>query len=95
MTRVTHYYIWYRVAGDLVAARAAVDALLADVFLHAGVTGRRLVRRDDPWIWMEIYEHVADVKLFERELNAGIARHDVTRWAEDGVRHTEPFLAPV
>jgi len=95
VTRVTHYYIWYRVAGDLVAARAAVDALLADVFLHAGVTGRRLVRRDDPWIWMEIYEHVADVKLFERELNAGIARHDVTRWAADGVRHTEPFLAPV
>jgi len=93
--RVTHYYIWYRVAGDLISARTAVDALRADLFLHAGVTGRLLVRRDDPRTWMEIYEHVADVPLFERELAAGIARHDVTRCAEDGMRHTEPFVAPV
>jgi len=95
VTRVTHYYIWYRVAGDPVAARAKVDALLADLFLRAGVTGRVLVRRDDPRTWMEIYEHVADVPLFERELAAGIARHDVTRCAEDGVRHAEPFVAPI
>ena len=95
MTRVTHYYIWYRVAGDLAAARAAVDALLADLFLHAGVAGRVLVRRDDPRTWMEVYEHVADVPLFERELAAGVARREVTRWAEDGARHIEPFVAPV
>jgi hypothetical protein len=95
VNRVTHYYIWYRVAGDLIEARAAVDALRADLFLHAGVTGRLLVRRDDPRTWMEIYEHVADVPLFERELAAGIARHDVTRCAEDGMRHTEPFVAPL
>jgi hypothetical protein len=95
VTRVTHYYIWYRVAIDPAAARAVVDALLADVFLHAGVTGRVLVRRDDPRTWMEIYEHVADVPLFERELAAAVARHDVKGCAEGGVRHTEPFVAPV
>ena len=95
MTRVIHYYIWYRIAGDPIAARAVVDALLADVFLHAGVTGRVLVGRDDPRTWMEVYEHVADVALFERELAAGIARHGVTRCAEDGLRHTEAFVAPV
>jgi hypothetical protein len=95
VTRVAHYYVWYRVAGDPVAARAAVDGLLAHLFLHAGVTGRVLVRRDDPRTWMEIYEHVADVPLFERELAAGVARHDVTRWTEGGTRHTEPFVAPV
>ena len=95
MTGVTHYYVWYRIAGDPAAARAAVDALLADLVRHAGVTGRVLVRRDDPRTWMEIYEHVADVPLFERELAAGAARHAVAQLAEDGKRHTEPFVAPV
>jgi Domain of unknown function (DUF4936) len=95
VTQVTHYYVWYRIVGDPAAARAAIDALLADLFRHAGVTGRVLVRRDDPRTWMEIYEHVADVPLFERELAASAARHAVAHWAEDGKRHTEPFVAPV
>ena len=95
MTPVTHYYVWYRITGDPAAARKAVAALFADLFLHAGVAGRVLVRRDDPRTWMEVYEHVADEPLFERELAAGLARHGVARWAEDGKRHTEPFVAPV
>ena len=95
MPPVTHYYIWYRIAGDPAAAHAAVAALLQDVFRHAGVTGRMLVRRDDPRTWMEIYEHVADVPLFERELAAAVARHGVTRFVDGGVRHAEPFVAPV
>ena len=95
MVPVTHYFIWYRVAGDPAAARAAVDAALHDVFLHAGVTGRVLVRRDDPRTWMEVYEHVADGALFERELAAAVARHGLARRAEDGARHVEPFVAPV
>jgi hypothetical protein len=86
------YYVWYRVTGDPVAARAAVDALLHDVFRHAGVRGRLLVRRDDPRTWMEVYEHVADASLFEGELAAGVARHGVARLAEGGDRHIEPFL---
>ncbi|MFO1412862.1 MAG: DUF4936 family protein [Burkholderiales bacterium] len=89
---MVHYYVWYRVTGDATAARAAVDALLHGVFRHAGVTGRVLVRRDDPRTWMEVYEHVADVALFERELAAAVARRGVGRHVEGGVRHTEPFL---
>ena len=92
---LTHYYIWYRVAGDPSAARAALDAALHDVFLQAGVAGRVLVRRDDPRTWMEVYEHVADVALFERALGAAVARHGLARHAEGGVRHVEPFVAPV
>ncbi|MFO1317612.1 MAG: DUF4936 family protein [Burkholderiales bacterium] len=95
MGTATHYYIWYRVAGDPAAARAAVDAALHDVFLHAGVTGKVLVRRDDPRTWMEIYEHVADGALFERELAGAVARHGLARYAEAGARHVEPFVAPV
>ena len=88
-----HYYIWYRVAGDVGAARMAVDALMRDVFAIAGVTGRLLVRRDDPRTWMEIYENVADAARFEEVLAAGALRHEVARFAQDGKRHLEPFLA--
>lgn len=95
MSRVTHYYIWYRLAGDAGAARKAVDALLHDVFLRSGVSGRVLVRRDDPRTWMEIYEHVADERLFERHLADAVERHGLAGFAESGVRHVEPFVARV
>lgn len=88
----THYYVWYRVTGDPGAARAAVDALMRDVTANAGVTGRLLVRRDDPRTWMEVYDHVADAARFEAALTAGALRHEVARFAEDGERHLEPFL---
>lgn len=91
---MVHYYVWYRVAGDPSAARAAVDATLHDVFRHAGVTGRVLVRRDDPRTWMEVYEHVGDAPLFERELAAAVLRHRLAEHAEGGARHLEPFVAP-
>jgi hypothetical protein len=95
MSAVTHYFVWYRVQGDHAGAHAAVTALMQDVYRNAGVTGRVLVRRDDPRTWMEVYEHVADTSRFEQELAAAVARHDIARWSEGGARHTEPFVAPV
>ena len=92
---VTHYYIWYRVAGDVVEARAAVAAVVRDVSLQTGVTGRMLVRRDDPRTWMEIYENVVDAPKFEQALIAGALRHEAARFAENGARHVEPFVTPV
>jgi hypothetical protein len=94
MSSPVHYYVWYRIAGDPSAAQAAVDALLHDVFRRAGVSGRRLVRRDDPRTWMEVYEHVGDDALFEHELAAAVERHGIARLVEGGRRHTEPFVLP-
>ena len=90
----SHYYVWYRVAGDPAAARAAVDALLRDVLGATGVAGRLLVRRDAPTTWMEVYEDVADAEGFDHALAAGVARHGVAAYVEGGVRHAEPFVAP-
>ena len=94
MAGASHYYVWYRVTGDPAAARAAMDALLRDVQRATGVAGRVLVRHDDPATWMEVYEGVAGVQRFEAALAAGVVRHAVTRYAEDGARHTERFVAP-
>jgi hypothetical protein len=91
----THYYVWYRVAGDFVEARAAVAAVVRDVSLNSGVAGRVLVRRDDPRTWLEIYENVFDAQRFEHALTTASLRHEVARFAENGQRHVEPFVAPV
>ena len=88
----THYYVWYRVAGDAGEARTAIDALLHDVFATAGIAGRVLIRRDDPRTWMEVYENVADAKSFETKLAVAEQRRDVGRFT-DGKRHVEPFVA--
>jgi hypothetical protein len=44
--------------------------------------------------WMEVYEHVADPVMFERELAAAVLRHDIARFVPEGGRHVEAFVAP-
>lgn len=91
--RLTHYYVWYRIEGDFVAARNAVDAVVRDLAIQCGVKGRVLVKREDPRTWMELYERVGDPVAFELALSAAVVRHAVTRFAEGGKRHTEAFVA--
>jgi hypothetical protein len=91
----THYYVWYRVEGDVIAARAAVDALLRDIYATVAVQGRLLVRRDDPRTWMEVYENVTAPGRFEEALTAAALRRDVARFAQGGNRRLEPFVDPI
>ncbi len=93
LPRPTHYYVWYRVDGDVITARNAIDGILRDLAIQCGVKGRVLARRDDPRTWMEIYEQVRDTAAFELALAAAVQRHDATRFAEGGRRHAEPFVA--
>jgi len=54
-----HYYVYYRIDPARVEqAAAAVRQLQEEIFRSTGVQGRRLQRRDDPWLWMEVYEAV-------------------------------------
>ncbi|MCC7218009.1 MAG: DUF4936 family protein [Burkholderiales bacterium] len=82
----THYYIWYRIGGDPAKARAAVNALMQDVALHAGVIGRLMLRRDDPTTWMEIYENVVDTALFDSVLADATVRSGIAASAGEGRR---------
>ncbi len=88
-----HYFVWYEIAGDAAPARAAIDAMMADIARATGVAGRLLVRRDRNATWMEIYEDVADPAGFEREIAAALRRHDVVRLLAGGARHVEAFVA--
>ena len=92
-TIVHSYYVWYKVAADPPGARAAVDAMMADVARRTRTAGRLLLRRDEPDTWMEIYEGVAESALFERELAAAVLRHCIARFIAVDGRHVEAFVA--
>ena len=92
MARPVHFFVWYRASGDASAVRAAADDMMADIAARTGIVGRLLVRRNEPGTWMEVYEGVPDADVFERELTAALARHDLVRVAGLGVRHVEAFI---
>lgn len=86
-----HVYVYYRVATDTAAARAAVAALFAAVADATGVAGRLLARCDDAATWMEVYEPVDDAAAFVRRLATLVRTHRVADLAVDGERHAECF----
>jgi hypothetical protein len=90
MAAASHYYVWYRLAGEPAQAREAITAMMLQVALETGVAGRVRVRADDRATWMEIYEDVAEPEGFERALAEAVAEHHAEALA-DGGRHVECF----
>jgi hypothetical protein len=71
----TSYYIYYRLHPQtLAAAREQVAALLRAVEARCGVPGRVLRKRDEPALWMEIYDGVRDAAGFEVAMLEEVAR---------------------
>ena len=88
-----HVYVYYRLAGDAGAARAAVARVFADVEARTGVAGRLLERRLPPRTWLEVYEPVSAPAAFLRVLSAAVRRQRATDHAVDGRRVVERFAA--
>lgn len=89
---MNHYYIWYRVPGDPVAARASVDALQADIARRCGVVGRLLTRTDDRTTFLEIYENIVlDTSVFDAILADAVSASGFAVHAPEG-RHVECFV---
>lgn len=87
------YYIYYRVdAAKTDACALAVRKLLAAVQNRTGIRGRMLKKRNEPLLWMEIYEPVDDEAKFEWELAEAVAASGVTALLQAGsTRHIECF----
>ncbi len=87
------YYIYYRV--DPARAEAAgprIKQLLAAVEKATGTAGRRMTKRGEPDLWMEVYENVADEAIFEWELAAAVDQFNATGFLQAGTgRHIECF----
>jgi len=87
------YYIYYRVdAAQADACAQAVKKLLVAVRERTGIQGRVLKKRNEPLLWMEIYEPVADEARFEWELAEAVAASGINALLQTGsARHTECF----
>lgn len=87
------YYIYYRVdAAQVDVCADAVQKLLGAVRDRTGIQGRVLKKRNEPLLWMEIYEPVADEAQFEWELAEAVAASGITALLQDGsARHIECF----
>ena len=73
----------------------AVRSMQSQLLVCSGVRGRLLTKRDEPGMWMEVYEGVNDAPAFEAELDRLIAAMKLEGFLEPGSRrHTECFEEP-
>ena len=85
------YYVYYRVARPQQAG-VAVRGTQSQLLLRSGVRGRLLSKRDEPALWMEVYEGVNDAPTFEAELGRLAAAMKLEGLLAPGSRrHTECF----
>lgn len=89
-----HAYVYYRI-DPAQADRAAThtDALLPLLARYCRQPPRRLQRCDDPLMWMEIYEGIADLAAFSRALDQAVLDADCAGHTL-GKRQLECFSAP-
>lgn len=87
-----NYYIYYRVSDQNAAeAETLVRSMQARLACRSGIGGKLLKKRDEPALWMEIYEGVSEPERFERLLEQAADEFDLAMFL-DGARHTECFL---
>jgi hypothetical protein len=85
------YYVYYRVTQPQQAG-AAVRDMQSQLLVRSGVRGRLLIKRDEPGLWMEVYEGVNDAPAFEAELDRLITTTKLERFLAPGSRrHSECF----
>ena len=86
-----HTYIYYRIdPAQAKPAAARIDALLDTMAPYCSQPPRRLSRCDDPAMWMEIYEHIADIAGFAAALDVAVQHFDCAAFTQ-GERHLECF----
>ena len=87
------YYIYYRVAPEHTTwLEPRVRALQAALAAETGIIGRLMKKRDEPLLWMEVYEGVRHSEAFERALERLAREHGIAEGLQaGGQRRTECF----
>lgn len=84
------YYIWYRVRADERETETVIRHMMSRLACRSGVAGRLLKKREEPCLWMEVYEGIADPDAFALLLARAVDEFDVEMFCEDS-RHSECF----
>ena len=89
------FYIYYRIdPAKTVEGAAAAQRVLAAMHARTGIAGRLLKKRNEPLLWMEVYENVVDDAAFEWALAEAAAASGLAAALQSaGTRHTECFAA--
>jgi hypothetical protein len=83
------YFVYYRVdPAKIGVAGERVTQLLDALAGWCGVRGRLLKKRDEPTLWMEVYEPVTDAARFEISLQRELERLDFDSVLLSGSRRT-------
>ena len=70
------------------AARDTVDRIRQ----RTGIIGRLMAKVDEPLLWMEVYDEIADAAVFLDTMRDCVERSAISRWLDgDHRRHTEIF----
>ena len=87
------YYIYYRVGPNANAeALQSVRKAQTEIAAATGAEARLLTKRDEPDLWMEVYEGVFEAAAFEAELHAAVRSHELDRLLRaETFRKTEVF----
>ncbi|HRQ57986.1 MAG TPA: DUF4936 family protein [Azoarcus taiwanensis] len=89
-------YVYYRLRADVSSetACARIATMQQAVTERTPVTARLMRRLEDTTTWMEIYEHVTNVREFEAVLAEEVAVARLDDLIEPGsARHIEHFVA--
>ena len=87
------YYIYYRAEpAQAPLCEQAAHRMLAAISAQTGIAGRLLKKRNEPNLWMEVYEGVSDDAAFEWELAEAASRLRMRDFLLPGTdRHIECF----
>ncbi|HMK14684.1 MAG TPA: DUF4936 family protein [Burkholderiales bacterium] len=89
-----NFYIYYRVnPAGAVALEARIHEMQAALHNQNGIAGRLLKKRDEPLLWMEVYENVDDAESFEDAMVRIVEEYRIRQFLEPGSqRHSECFV---
>ncbi len=85
------YCVWYRVTDDDPETERLVRGLMSRLACRTGVAGRLMRKRDEPRLWLELYEGVVAPAAFESAMRELVAAYDVDMFLS-GERRIECFV---
>lgn len=88
-----HYYIYFRIPAERAdAIDSAIQRMQQTIQAQLGITGRLLKKRDEPNLWMEIYENLPEDSGFEAVLTLAEEQSGIAvLLGPEGQRHIECF----
>lgn len=74
-----HYYIYFRIPAERATAiTSAIQRMQQTIQAQLGITGRLLKKRNEPQLWMEVYENVPELSGFEDALKLAEEQSGIT-----------------